>query len=253
MHLQRAGAVVAGLYYYTKHWVPLLLRGEWRGEGDLRLTEQTSDGTKTGVLEGVLGGGGFKGSWSRPDSSKRWPVQLRSVRQTGCNTFGAWKQFDDPAWPFTFSYPATWHLEQQKDGWVRLSCPDPEPMLFEDGGVVQIGRGEGLAPFQDGGYGFTVCRRRWFINTADQGGCVCDDLDAMCVPVTPAQRGGLTVIEGGGDDRNYCRGGHYAGQGTHESRLFLRGDRWLVLDASDVATDALVRIAKTVEARASTP
>jgi hypothetical protein len=246
MHLERGGAVVAGVYYYTRHWDPLLLRGEWLGEGELRLTEQKPDDTETGRFEGVLGTRGFEGHWISPDGKKRWPVRLRSVPAPGCDGGGPWKTFDDPSWAFTFSYPASWRLTIVK-GAAVLTCPDPSPMLFDGSGVVQVEAGAGFSSFEEGEQPFARCRGQWFI--ADMASCPCDDLGTLCAPVAPQLRDGLTVLRGGGSSRTYCRGGSYVGLGWRENHLVLLGDRWVTL-AGDATTETVIaRMAATVKAR----
>jgi hypothetical protein len=108
-------------------------------------------------------------------------VRLSAVPKTGCEGKGAWKRFDSPKWPFSFSYPDSWKLVEEKEGgdsYIRLICPDPEEMAYSRDITVSEGLGDPQA-----GTDLVRCGKEWRYN-AD-----CDyDIKQSAFNHIPAQR-----------------------------------------------------------------
>jgi len=249
MYLERGGGAVTGAYYYTKHWEPLLLAGTWLGQGELRLSEKTEKGAETGTFQGILGAAGLTGQWTSADGQRRAPVRLRVVRAPRCDATGPWQTFDDPSWPVTFSYPASWHVRRAGDS-ISVACPDPAQLIYADSDI-QLVTGQGLARFDRGEGSFYRCRGRWIHNSISlMAGCECSDPRHVdCTPRVATTRDGVTVMGGSAEVRVYCRGGGYFGAGEREERLILIGDRWVELDGEVKDEQVVARMAATIRLR----
>jgi hypothetical protein len=259
MYLERGGAVVAGVYYYTRHGAALLLRGEW-ANGEVRL-EETTDNKQTGSLRGHLGPGGMDGVWSVPvpaegaavggaRAARSVAVRLHRTKQPSCDGRGPWRRFDDPAWPMTFSYPADWSV-QRRGASLEVTCPDPATLLYDDPGVSMT-TGVGLNRFARGEGGAIIrCNGKWHFLAADQGGCDCSALDSWCPKADVKQRDGLTVVSGLRAWRMYCRGGSYQGQSDSQDYLFIDRDHWVTISGWGRGTAVVDRIAASFAARPS--
>jgi hypothetical protein len=275
VHFERGGKVVVGVYYYVRHRKPLLLVGGWAGEGEIRLSERTATQTETGVIEGRVGPDGFAGTWASAEGNKRLPVRLRTVPEPGCDGAGPWRTFNDPRWPWTFSYPASWRIDVS-DHYVELTCPDPALMLYEDT-AVNIRRGDDPATVEDAHSMFLWCpeagRHRWMMSTESQVDCACpgqerpasqtrdaEDEDSdqegerdaegsdFCVPAAPTTSFGMTVLEGSANGRGYCTFGGYVGVTGDSEHLFLRGTSWIQITAGPW-TGIAQRLSTTIRPR----
>ena len=241
MHLERGGEAVVGTFYDTANWVPLILGGRWINGGVVEATGRTEDDSVAGRLHGRITTSGFVGSWTPQGRAGTEPVQLKRVAQPECGHYtGAWRQFSDPRWPVTFSYPASWRLEERGDS-LTLTCPDPSAMAYLDFNI-QITQGS----TDDEGAGYFVrCAGKWRYGRQ----CDCDNLDA-CRIAEITQENGMTVLCGDEMEwRVYCRNGGYVAQGFGSYRLLLLDDRWSDLIGQGPPSELIETIVKTVRRR----
>jgi hypothetical protein len=251
MYLEHNGEVVAGVYYYTRHWKPLLLSGNWAEGGRVTLTETTRGPASTGQIRGMLGPAGLSGEWISPDDKTHRPVQLRVGGKIDCDGAGPSLSFADPAWPVTFSYPASWHLVREGTS-LRLICADPMFMIYDDMDVL-ISRGVGLTTFEEPG-DFVRCHGQWMSSRSEMGaGCNCADITPSCQSATTSTREGMTVLEGGGDSKSYCRAGGYLGLGSRDEYLVLVGERWIQVHGASDAAAIAARVTETMHPRPRAP
>lgn len=138
MYLDRGGrGVVASLYFTAGDWTPVLLGGEW-DNGAIELTDATEQHPLTLRLQGRLTNEGFAGTWASAANDAALPVRLAAVPQPKCDGRGAWKRFESPRWPASFSYPANWRLHESGDS-ITFTCPDPRAMAYESDVTVNAG------------------------------------------------------------------------------------------------------------------
>jgi hypothetical protein len=245
VYLERGGAAVVGIYYYTRQGKPLVLEGAWGADGDVRLRESTvREGDETGAIEGRLSPAGLTGVWTSPDGARRLPVKLRSVPTPPCDGRGPWRRFEAPDWPVTFSYPASWLLRVDGDQ-LLVSCPDPAAMLSEPAGVT-VRRGAGVESFDQGS--FARCAGKWYVAAIDR--CACDSLES-CVLAAEKPRDGMVVVDTQTQWRGQCRLGGYTGLVDAKGALYLidGGRRWATLAGAAGVEEVLARIGKSVRPR----
>jgi hypothetical protein len=150
MYLNRGGSGVVGLFYATRgDWTPTYLGGEWKG-GTMSLLAESSDQSIKGHLQGRLVNAAFIGSWTSGGSDHAVPVRLAAAKQPACDGRGTWKRYDNPTWPVSFSYPASWRIKKAPadfkniDNELELVCPDPESMAYANNLTIYEGeRGAG--------------------------------------------------------------------------------------------------------------
>jgi len=210
MHLERGGSGVVGLFYEPNgDWIPVLLGGMWKPSGvDLsagasRAAFDPETAAPIGRLQGQLTGNAFIGQWTPEGRAQSEPVRLSVVPKTGCEGKGAWKRFDSPKWPFSFSYPASWHLVEEHDGTgesIRLVCPDPEEMAYNSDVTIQQGLGQPADKSR-----LVRCGNSWRYD-ADCGEDVKDSLYSHVA--VERVRHGLSILDISNHEwRAYCRNG----------------------------------------------
>lgn len=243
MYLNRGGEVVVGVFYYTENWVPFILGGSWVEGGAIKVgAKPDQDGAEVGQLAGRLTTKGLVGTWKQVGDNIAVPVHLKTVPQPSCDGKGPWKRFNDPRWPITFSYPASWRVTTDPDG-TTISCPDPSLMAY-DGFALQLSQGKRTDLELTG---FVDCGGQW-----RQGSdCDCDRHDqVLCQVATVDQRNGMTILGGeAGEWRVYCRGGGYVALGEGDERLILIDDKWVRFYEEGLDSQIVERIARTIKGR----
>jgi hypothetical protein len=181
-----------GLYYYTKHWSPLPLDGDWTAPGQIRLAEGDPGETagKPRFDLKVSQPRTVEGTWTSADGQRVLPVTLTRVPKPPSFEVAIHRalQFVHPKWPIRLTYPAGWRLDFSDDD-LTLRSPDPEDMLFEH--ELHCVRGTGLPPAPLAGeppvefaWPFFRGESGWLVETGLSGDCMTD----TCEP--PQSRGG---------------------------------------------------------------
>jgi hypothetical protein len=250
MYLNRGGSGVVGLFYEPNgDWKPILLGGMWKPSGiDLSAgADSAAFDSETlapiGRLQGQLTDNLFLGQWTPTGSDNAEPVHLSVVPKIECDGKGVWKRFDSQKWPFSFSYPAAWHLVEEHDGpgdYIRLICPDPESMAYDNDVIVKEAVGK---PTEESG--LVLCGKEWRYN-ADCG----DDIKDSAFDHIPVQsvRHGMKIMDISAREwRNYCRYGGYVAQTDGTDRVVLLQNGWIRITWQD-ASDIVGRIVETVRA-----
>jgi hypothetical protein len=244
MYLYRVGSGVVGLFYYAERdWDPILLGGGWK-DGAVNLSDETEDHPATGRLQGQVGKMSLGGTWTS-QGERAEPVQLAVVEEPKCDGDGPWKRFDDPKWPVSFSYPATWRVRESSDSVARsltLTCPDPEAMAYNNEVTIWESEGKPGAGVEGAQSGVVMCADGW------RYGCKCsDDLEACHRAETSRQRDRTILNLDEHEWRVYCRGGGYVAQGDGEDRVVVLQDRWVEFagaGGSSAIVDRLVNSAR---------
>jgi hypothetical protein len=248
MYLNRGGAGVVGLFYATDgDWTPTFLGGEWSANG-IKLSAEASDHDPKGHLQGQLVNGAFIGTWNPENSDHAGPVRLAPIQQPACDGRGAWKRFDDPKWPVSFSYPASWRIKE--DGkTLRLICPDPETMTNNNSSVTifdgERKKGKPLGPVQ-----LVQCANGW------RFGPECDsyDEDAVTASVkTVSEQPGKTILSLGHEWRVYCADGGYVGQGDGEDQVVVLPNYWIEFRGAGSASAIVDRMVKSARVHVANP
>jgi hypothetical protein len=240
MYLDRGGGGVVGLFYAPGgDWTPTFLGGEWGAKG-IALLAEAADHAPKGHLQGHLVKGAFIGSWTPESSGHADPVRLAAIKQPACDGRGAWKRFDDPKWPVSFSYPASWHIKEDDDA-LRLICPDPEAMAYN--GVVTIWEDKGKP---GGPWDLVQCANGW------QFGPKCDDKESDLFRVTNAsQQQGKTILSLDHEWRVYCSDGGYVAQGDGEDQVVVLDGYWAEFMGAGAAYEIVDRLVKSASPRAA--
>lgn len=219
MYLDRGGrGVVASLYFTAGDWTPVLLGGEW-DNGSIALSDATEQHPLTVRLQGRLTNDGFAGSWTSTGRDAALHVRFAIFPEPKCDGTGAWKRFDSPRWPVSFSYPANWRLHESGHS-ITLTCPNPRTMAYESD--VTVDEGEGKPP---GRSGLMDCSAGWRYGAS----CECNhDDDSACSMPAITHRDGITILNLDDQEwRLYCRGGGYVAQGEGEDRVVLLQNSWI--------------------------
>lgn len=243
LYLDRGGDGVVGLFYATTgEWKPTLLGGEWNSAG-VSLQGESDDHAPRGHLQGRIEKNAFLGNWRSAQEDRVEPVHLSAIPQPGCDGKGSWKSFNDPKWPLSFSYPASWQV-QQKNGHLQLVCPDPEAMAYDSAVTVEVGtgapRGAGLLQH---------CADGW------KYGSLCDcsneQTEDCHVPKMTLAAGKMLLDLDETEWRVYCRNEGYVGQGYGEHRVVLLQRNWAEIYATGRGSEIVDRIAQSVGSRAA--
>jgi hypothetical protein len=249
MFLNRGGSGVVGLFYEpVGDWTPVLLGGMWKSRG-IDLTAGTdSDAyhslTPIGRLQGQLANNVFLGHWTSKGADHSEPVRLSVVPEIGCDGKGEWKTFDSPNWPFSFSYPASWHIKEEKD-YIRVMCPDPETMAYSFD--VYIAEGVGEPPEESG---LVRCGDNW-----RYGAKCAENVENDPFNPIPKQsvRLGVKILDvsDGHEWRNYCRNGGYIGQGGGTDIFVLSPDGWVEVSGAGDVSDIVAPITRSMRPHTS--
>jgi hypothetical protein len=238
MYLHRGGAGVVGLFYATDgEWKPTFLGGEWSAD-KITLSAESADQAPKGHLRGQLVNGAFIGNWT-PDSSRHVdPVRLAAIQKPACDGRGVWKRLDDLKWPVSFSYPASWHIQEDRDA-LRLICPDPEAMTSEDEVTIYEGKGKPGGPWR------LVHSDKGWRHDLDEGNSASFSVSKV------SQQLGKTILNLDHEWRVYCTDGGYVGLGEGEDQVVLLRDYWIEFMGAGSASDIVDRLVKSTSARAA--
>lgn len=241
MYLHRAGADVVGLFYSTDgDWTPTFLGGDWTAK-EVNLLGESADETPKGRLVVQLVNGAFVGSWTLLSSDHADPVRVAAFQKPACDGSGAWKRFDDPKWPVSFSYPASWHIKETGDA-LQIICPDPEEMAYDRQLTIYEGKednGKPIGPFE-----LVRCAKAW------RFGPKCDSYDKGAVTAavtTVSGQPGRTILSLGHEWRIYCADGGYRGQVEGGDEVVLLGNYWIEFMAPN--PDMIDRLVKSAQLR----
>lgn len=199
MYLNRAGSDSDGLFYFLEgDWTPVFLFGDWKPDG-FEFSGESKNQKPTGRLQGQLADNLLLGQWTPAGSDRAEPVRLLVVPKTSCDGKGAWKRFDNPNWPFSFSYPASWHIKEEH-GYIHVMCPDPEEMVYDTDVTISEGLGE---PSAETGLARCGMEWRYYANCSD-------DLTRSAYSHIPVEsvRHGMRILDMSEHEwRLYCRNG----------------------------------------------
>ena len=223
MFLDRGGSGVVGLFYAVEgNWDPTLLGGKW-DEHEIEISDSTPGRASDGTLKAVLRGKQLTGSWLTGSGGHSEPVALAVVSEPECEGRGPWKHFDDPALRVSFSYPASWHLEQSPKS-ITLTCPNAEEIAYNRHVTIYAGSGSPKGPTD-----VVQCGGTW------RYGAVCDCSQngaGECRAAKMSRRETAMVLDVSDREwRVYCNGGGYVAQGDGEDRIVLLPDRWVEITA----------------------
>jgi len=249
MYLNRGGSGIVGLFYEPNgDWKPVLLGGMWKHSGiDLSAGYDTADYhslNPIGRLQGQLTDNVFLGLWTPTGSDHIEPVRLSVVPATGCEGNGAWKRFSSQKWPFSFSYPASWHLVEEHDGpgdYIRLICPDPEEMAYNNDVTIEEGIGQ---PSNE--TGLVQCDKSWRVD-AECGEDIKDSLYSH-IPAQSVRHGMIILDISDHEWRAYCRNWGYVGQTEGTDRVVLLQNGWIKITRVGDNSDLVGRIVDKVRA-----
>lgn len=245
MYLEAGGEAAIGVLYRTDDWNPLMLGGQ-RGKNDnFQLTDKTEGSLGTGSLKGQLTVYGLTGTWIALKTGNKSAIRLKFTPEPRCELgSGPWREFDDPRWPITFSYPALWHIEVHESG-ISITCPDPSLMAY-DGFDISFTQGKWTV-VEDREINFTRCGNKWYGPT-----CECSDLTGLfCEDAALVkEQSGMRIIFGTRQEwRGYCRGGGYVGSADGQRRVFLMDDKWIEIVGQGPPHMLIDRIVGTVKRR----
>lgn len=239
MHLIGGGDIAKGEFYRQNDWKPVILGGKVQADGTLLLhDEQESNcGVKeecagSGMLRARLTQAGMDGTWKGSLRDIEGAVQMRVESVPRCEVGGPKRMFRNPAWPITFEYPASWHVDATADA-VSLLCPDPAWMAYQGWNIsLSVGNlgASGDLPKEAMLSEFTRDDKgNWQYESSLGGG---PD------PAVVEQRNGLTIIRAkDASTRNYCRVGGYSGLADEELVLIIADNHWILVNGGPQATE----------------
>jgi len=253
MYIDRGGSGVVGLFYEPKgDWTPVLLGGMWKTDGiDLSAWASSSafdpeTSTPVGRLQAQLSSNVLVGQWTPGGSDHAEPIRLSVVPKTGCEAKGEWTRFDSAKWPFSFSYPASWKLIEEREGknrHIRLICPDPEEMAYDADVTISEGLGE---PTETG---LVRCAKGWRYEAECN-----EDIEHSAFNHVPTQsvHDGLRILDISDQEwRLYCRGGGYVAQTDGTDLVVLLQGGWVNIIGERSDPDLVGHIVDTIRPRRS--
>lgn len=245
MYLDRGGPGIVGLFYYSdgRDWTPTVLGGDWAETGKIDMTDRTEIRAGTGRMQGELADGHFTGSWTLLGTGNVEAVKLSTIPKPDCDGKGPWKRFDDPKWPISFAYPASWLLHVSADS-IALICPNPEEIA--SGGEVDIYEGEGSP---DGPTQLFQCGNSWKFGED----CGCEHEKGLhCQPAKIRHQKHGTILDVSDREwRIYCRDGGYAAAGDGTDRIVLLHDSWTEITGQVGPSAIIDRLIETLKPRSA--
>lgn len=247
MYLDRGGSGVVGLFFDKATWQVTELGGTWNN-GQINASDEAEEHPATERLSASLAGDRLIGSWSPVNSNDAEPVDLTIIPEPKCDGKESWTRFDDSRSSASLSYPASWHLNQGRNG-VWITCPDPSEIAYSQDVYIQMGSGEFQGPPE-----LLQCGDSWIYRTTGSK-CDCDHPDdAGCHTTRAVRRGSAIVLDVGEHEwRNYCHGGGYMGQGSGEDRIVLLPHSWVEIMAQGKSSEAIDRFVDSVMEHSAQP
>jgi hypothetical protein len=238
MFLDRGGSAVVGLFFYLSgDWTPTSLGGDWNN-GNIEMSDATETHPATGTLKASLAGDRLNGTWTAVNSTQPEPVRLVAIPEPHCDGKEKWRRFNDPEWPVSFSYPASWHLEQS-DNAVVLTCPNPSEIAYGQHIVIHQGTGMPEGPTH-----IVQCGKSWIYG--DRCDCTQKDQHA-CATAKVSRTNSATMLDVSEQEhRIYCLEGGYVAAGEGEDRVMLLRDQWLEINAPVNTSEMINRLANSV-------
>lgn len=238
MYLDRGGSSVVGLFFNMGgNWENTLLGGTWN-HGEIDASDATEEHPATGHLKASLADQHLLGTWVAANSNQTEPVKLAVIPEPRCDGKETWKRFDDPAWSVSFSYPASWRLEES-DNSITLTCPNPSEIAYDQHVTIYRGNGSPNGPTD-----LIQCGNSWIYGSH----CDCSQKDAHACPTAKVNRTKPAVVLDVSEQewRIYCEGGGYVAQGEGENRVILFGEHWLEITAPGGTSETMDRLVDSV-------
>lgn len=242
MYLDRGGSGVVGLFFdIGAKWETTLLGGTWR-DGHIDASDATESRGATGHLVASLEGDHLTGTWTNLKRDQTEPAEFETISEPRCDGREPWKQFQDPDWPVTFSYPSSWHLEESQDDSVVLSCPNPAAIAFDQHITIYHGTGAPKGPTD-----LVQCGQSWIYGYQ----CHCSEEGAHSCPTARANRLkiGTMLDVSEREHRIYCLDGGYVAAGEGEDRILLLDDQWLEVNSPYETSGVMNRIIDSIDLR----
>jgi hypothetical protein len=239
-----------GMYYYTNHWIPIPLDGDWVATGRVQFLEGDPSDEKSAKARFELAipeSGPVTGTWTSADRRRKLPVTLRRIsKPPDYEAAGLTRRFRDPNWMITFRYPASWRLEVSGRE-LSLRSPDPERMLSGHADLV-CERGTGLPPAPKSDepvafkWPFFRSRAGWVVETFPSGDCEPDG--HSCQPPETRRVGRATFMRAEASSRSHGFWG-YSGIGGAEAYLVVQGNQWVHCTDSVLDSDKRIEVRET--------
>ena len=244
MYIDRGGSGVVGLFFDKETWQVTEFGGNWNN-GQIDASDEAEGHPATGRLSASLSGSRLVGSWTSVNSNAAEAVDLSTIAEPTCDGKESWKRFDSAESPVSFSYPASWHFEQDREG-VWLTCPDPAEIAYSQDVYIRMGSGHFQGPPQ-----LLKCEGKWIYRTAGSE-CDCDHPDEPdCHAAKAVRRGSAVILDVGEHEwRNYCHSGGYVGQGYGEDRVILLPHSWIEIMAQGKSSGLIDRLVDSAKERA---
>jgi len=246
MYLDRGGSSIVGLFFdLAGNWESTLLGGAWN-HGEIDASDATENHPATGRLKASLAGNRLAGTWTPESGSDAEPVDLITIPEPACDGNESWKPFDDSKSPVSFSYPASWRLDDSGDA-ITLTCPNPSAIAYDQ--HIDIYQGTGVPK---GPTSLLQCGKTWKYGS----NCDCrpNNSSLGCEQARISRRNAVTILDVSEQEwRIYCRGGGYVASGDGEDRILLMGDRWLEIIAPANSSEFLDRLVESTTVRPPSP
>lgn len=241
MYLDRGGSGVVGLFFDKTTWQITEIGGTWNN-GQIDSSDEAENHPATGHFSASFAGNRLIGSWTSENGNQADPIDLSTIPEPTCDGKEAWERFDDATKPVSFAYPASWHVEEDRDG-IWLTCPDPSEIVYSQGVLIKMGSGTFQSPPQ-----LLQCNDKWVYGTSGSE-CDCNHPDNNgCHSAKPTHSGDATVLDVGDHEwRTYCHSGGYVGQGEGEDRIILLPHSWAEIVASGKSAVLIDRLVDSIK------
>jgi len=223
-----------GAYFYTREWALIPLEGHREPSGAIVLYEGdpgTAKDQRARFELNLTQGPIVSGTWATADRSRTARVRLRTIPQPPPyeKAIARPRTFDDPQWPFTFTYPNGWSLKVSASTFL-LQSADPFDMLFDN--RLECERGEGLPPRPAAGApptefhgAFYLGHDGWVAASEHSVTPFCDEPNSECTTPTTRSSGDAVFMGVATSYRSYNPWG-YAGMADAANYLVVDGNRW---------------------------
>jgi hypothetical protein len=245
MYLDRGGSAVVGLFFYLSgDWTPTSLGGDWNN-GNIEMSDATDGHPATGQLKAALADNRLNGTWTALNTTQPEPVRLSVTPEPRCNGHENWKRFDNPAWPVSFSYPESWHIEQSGRS-ATLTCPNPASVAYQDQVSIYAGTGDPDGP-PDTPTQLLKCGDTWRYG---ESFCDCNKPESLsCSTAKTTRKYSATILDVSDREwRIYCRDGGYVAQGEGQDRIVILQGTWIEIVGQGKSSEIVDRLIETVAA-----